>query len=173
MPTWPGLFDFWLGTPAPDAALLAAPPASCPYRFETMSGGEVVRSFSRPALHRPMFADELAFGNFLLFARHYLGRNDFPLLDDFTPVPQPWTDAAQSAGEALSYAHRWRQGDILMLDNTRFMHGRRAIEDAHARNIVTYFGYLAAAPRNPEEPHDPVWRQRDFIPPRNPAMLKP
>lgn len=172
MPTWPGLFEFWLGTATPDAALLAAPLPACPYRFETLRNGQIVRSFSRPGLHRPMFADGPAFGNFLLFARYYLGRDDFPLLDDFTPVPQAWTDAAQAAGEALSYAHSWRKGDILMLDNTRFMHGRRAISDARARNIATFFGYLADAPRNPEEPRAPVWRQRDFMPPRNPAVLR-
>lgn len=172
MPTWPGLFDFWLGTPTPDRALLAAPPPTCPYRFETLRNGQIVRSFSRPALHRPMFGERLAFGNFLLFARYYLGREDFPLLEDLTPVPTAWTDAAQTAGEALSYAHSWRTGDILMLDNTRFMHGRRAIADANARHIATFFGYLADAPSNPEEPIDPVWRKHDFMPPRNPAMLK-
>ena len=112
-----------------------------------------------------------AFGNFLLFARYHVGRRDFPLLEDFTPVPDAWTEAAQAAGEALTYAHSWLQGDILMLDNTRFMHGRRAIADARERHIVTYFGYLADAPRNPEEPPDPIWRRHDFTPPRNPAMV--
>lgn len=170
MPTWPELFAFWLGTPSPSAALLANPPETCPYRFLTLGNGQVMRGFTRPALHRPMFADRLAFGNFLLFARYHVGRRDFPLFADFSPVPDAWAEAAQRAGEAHSYAHDWQQGDILMLDNTRFMHGRRAIADAHARNIVTYFGYLAAAPPNPEEPRNPIWRQRDFTPPRNPAM---
>lgn len=171
MPTWPELFAFWLGTPDPDAALLANPPPMCPYRFLTLASGQVVRSFSRPALHRPMFSDGLAFGNFLLFARYHAGRRDFPLLDNLTTVPDAWTEAARDCGERLSYPHAWRQGDILMLDNTRFMHGRRPIRDARERSIVTYFGYLADAPHNPEEPEDPVWRQRDFTPPRNPALV--
>lgn len=171
MPTWPGLFEFWLGTPDPDAAQLAEPPPSCPYSFVTLRTGQIVRCFSRPALHRPMFSDQPAFGNFLLFARYHGGRRDFPLLDDFTLVPDAWTEAAQARGESLTYAHRWQRGDILMLDNTRFMHGRRAIADARERNIATYFGYLADAPRNAEEPSDPVWRRRDFAPPRNPAMV--
>lgn len=171
MPTWPGLFEFWLGTPNPEAAQLAEPPPSCPYSFLTLPSGQIVRCFSRPALHRPMFSDQRAFGNFLLFARYHAGRRDFPLLDDFTPVPDAWTEAAQACGESLAYAHRWQRGDILILDNTRFMHGRRAISDARERSIATYFGYLADAPPNPEEPSDPVWRRRDFAPPRNPATV--
>ncbi len=165
MPTWPGLFEFWLGTANPTAALLAAPPPTCPYRFLTTPGGQVARSFSRPALHRPMFADGPAFGNFLLFARFHAGRQDFPLLDDFTQVPDDWAEAARATGEDLTYSHRWQQGDILMLDNTRFMHGRRSVAHAHERKIVTYFGYLAGAPRSSEEPAKPIWRERDFRPP--------
>jgi alpha-ketoglutarate-dependent taurine dioxygenase len=172
MPTWPGLFEFWLGTPAPTPRQLATPPRTCPYRFVALADGTVMRSFSRPALHRPMFTERPAFGNFLLFARYHVGRSDFPLLDDLTEVPQAWTDAVQAAAEPLTYAHAWRQGDILMLDNTRFMHGRRAIGDARARRIVTYFGYLAGAPRDPEEPLEPIWRRQDFTPPRNPAMIR-
>lgn len=172
MPTWPGLFDFWLGTAQPDARLLAEPPASCPYNFVALPNGAIMRSFSRPALHQPMFTAEPAFGNFLLFARYHARRRDFPLLDDLTPVPDAWMEAVRAAAEPLTYAHGWRQGDILILDNTRFMHGRRAIADPGSRRIVTYFGYLADAPLNPEEPVDPVWRRRDFVPPRNPAMAQ-
>ena len=43
---------------------------------------ELVRFFSRPALHRPMFIDAPAFGNFLLFRAVHHNRLDYPLLDD-------------------------------------------------------------------------------------------
>ena len=62
MGTWPGLLDYWLGTPEPNDALLAAPPPGCPYRFARRPDGRIVRHFSRPALHRPMFCDGPAFG---------------------------------------------------------------------------------------------------------------
>jgi hypothetical protein len=52
-----------------------------------------------------------------------------------------------------------------MLDNTRFMHGRTAIEDPGERLIMTFFGYLDFAIPDPEEPPDPIWRRRDFCPP--------
>ena len=76
--TWPGLLQFWLGTATPDDALLAAPPQSCPYKFRRING-RIMRAFSRPALYRPMFSEDLAFGNFLLFARYMNGRRDFPV----------------------------------------------------------------------------------------------
>jgi hypothetical protein len=170
MGTWPGLLEYWLGTSEPDDALLAAPPRDCPYVFGRRPDGRIVRHFSRPALHRPMFRDEPAFGNFLLFARYNNGRRDFPLLDDLRPVPGAWVEAAKLAGDALTRAVAWEQGDVLMLDNTRFMHGRRAIHDQAKRRIATYFGYLDFALPDPEEPPDPVWRREDFEPPRPPGF---
>ena len=167
-PTWPGLLAYWLGTAEPDDALLAAPPAQCPYQFRRMRDGRIVRLFSRPALHRPMFADDLAFGNFLLFARFNNGRHDFPLLDDLTPVPEAWLQAIRATGDALSLAVPWQRGDLLILDNTRFMHGRTAVEDPAERRIATWFGYVDFARPDPEEPADPIWRRIDFAPPAPP-----
>lgn len=161
---WPALLEFWLGTREPTEAVLAAPPAWCPYRFGRMEG-EIVRYFTRPALHRPMFIDAPAFGNFLLFARFNNRNPAFPLLDDGQPVPEGWLQAIKATGDRLSAAIAWQPGDVLMLDNTRFMHGRRAILDSAERLIATFFGYLADAPLNPEEPPAPLWRQADFYPP--------
>lgn len=165
MPTWPELLEFWLGTSQPDDAALANPPPFCPYSFRRVSDDRIAREFSRPALHRPMFADGPAFGNFLLFARFYNGRGDFPLLDDYSPVPEEWLQAIQAEAERQSYPLAWQAGDVLVLDNTRFMHGRRPIADPAERHIVTYFGYLSFAEPDPEEPRPALWRQRDFAPP--------
>ena len=161
---WPGLLHYWLGTATPDDALLANPPATCPYRFGRVDG-EIVRYFTRPALHRPMFVGAPAFGNFLLFARFNNNRPDHPVLDDGQPVPEAWLQAIRATGDRLSAAVEWRAGDVLMLDNSRFMHGRTAIMDAGARQIATFFGYLADAVPDPEEPTDAPWRKADFTPP--------
>ncbi|MBA3675841.1 MAG: TauD/TfdA family dioxygenase [Sphingosinicella sp.] len=163
-PTWPGLLEFWLGNPEPTDEQLAHPPDWCPYQFRRVEG-EVVRFFSRPALHRPMFIDEPAFGNFLLFARFNHNRQGYPLLDNGQPVPDPWLHAIRDTGERLSAGVAWRSGDVLMLDNSRFMHGRTAIEDPGERLIMTFFGYLNFAIPDPEEPQNAIWRQRDFCPP--------
>lgn len=169
MGVWPELLRFWLGTDMPSDALLANPPRPCPYRFFRMPDGRIAREFSRPALHRPMFAPGLAFGNFLLFARFNNGRGNFPLLDDLTPVPEDWLQAIYAAGEALTAEVRWQAGDLLVLDNTRFLHGRRAILNAAERRIATFFGYLRFAVPDPEEMRHAPWRQEDFRPPLPPV----
>jgi alpha-ketoglutarate-dependent taurine dioxygenase len=168
--TSPQQLQYWLGTAKPDEALLRTPPATSPYHFERLRDGQIIRHFSRPALHKPMFADSPAFGNFLLFARFTNGRDDFPLLDDWSRVPEPWFQAIHAAGEAVQCAVTWAAGDVLMLDNTRFMHGRTAIHDAAERRIATFFGYLRFAVPDPEEPAEPVWRREDFVPPLPPAL---
>ena len=166
-PTWPGLLEFWLGAETPTDAQLLSPPENCPYIFRKLNG-EIVRIFTRPALHRPMFSYQPAFGNFLLFARFNNRRPDFPLLDDGRPVPEAWLQAIRAAADQVGVAIDWQQGDVLMLDNTRFMHGRTAILDTAERLIATFFGYVAFAERDPEEPPQPLWRQRDFTPPLPP-----
>jgi hypothetical protein len=137
----------------PSDEQLANPPASCPYQFRRY-GDEVVRFFTRPALHRPMFIDAPAFGNFLLFARFNNKRPDHPLLDDGRQVPEAWLQAIKAIGDRLMVEVAWKAGDVLMLDNTRFMHGRTAILDSAERLIATFFGYLSFAVPDPEEPAD-------------------
>ena len=167
-PTWPSLLAYWLGTPTPGEADLARPPAGCPYSFHRLPTGEIVRVFSRPALHRPMFTDRPAFGNFLLFARFNNGVPDHPVLDDGHPVPEAWLQAIKATGDALAVEAGWQPGDVLMLDNTRFMHGRTAIREPGERLIATYFGYLRFAIPDPEEPAGAIWRREDFSPPLPP-----
>lgn len=163
-PALPEELAYWLGTPDPDAALLAAPPPGCPYRFVS-NGERIWRFFTRPALHKPMFAERPAFGNFLLFARYHRGENRFPTLADGTIVPDDWVAAAKAAGDRVSAAIAWQQGDLLMLDNSRFMHGRNAIRDKAERRIASHFGYLDFAVPDVEEVHDAPWRRPGFRPP--------
>jgi hypothetical protein len=167
-PTWPSLLEYWLGTATPTDRQLASPPPGCPYEFRRYPESGVVRFFSRPALHRPMFIDAPAFGNFLLFARFNHGRPDHPVLDDGSIVSEAWLQAIKATGDRLSVAIDWQPGDVLMLDNTRFMHGRTAIIDPGERVIQTYFGYLGFAIPDPEEPADAIWRRQDFVPPLRP-----
>lgn len=173
-PVWPELLRYWLGTPNPSDAQLGAPPAACPYSFHRLPDGRIVRVFTRPALHKPMFIDAPAFGNFLLFARFNNGRPDHPVLDDGHPVPEAWLQAIKATGDRLAVPVGWQQGDVLMLDNTRFMHGRTAIIDPGERLIATFFGYLDFAIPDPEEPANAIWRQQDFeppLPPDHPRVL--
>ena len=162
--TWPSLLNYWLGTATPSEAQLANPPPGCPYEFRRFPQG-IARIFSRPALHKPMFVDAPAFGNFLLFARA-LGHPESVVLDDGLPMPEHWMQVIAATAERLTVPIDWRSGDLLMLDNTRFMHGRTEIAEPAERLIVTYFGYLSFAIPDPEEPPNAIWRRENFEPPR-------
>lgn len=167
-PALPEVLEFWLGTPTPTAEQLASPPPQCPYSFTDL-GDRVMRSFTRPFLHKPMFHDDPAFGNFLLFARLALRVSHFPVLDDGSQVPDHWVEAVMRAAAPITYALKWRRGDILIVDNSRFMHGRNPIFAAGERKIASYFGYLGFAPPNPYDPPNPPWRHGAFRPPARPA----
>lgn len=166
-PTWPELLKFWLGDSHPGDELLANPPSSCPYAFERRREG-VICSFSRPALNRPMFADQPAFANFVLFSRFTRNRRNYPLLDDERPIPEAWLQAIKRAADGISADIGWERGDVLMIDNTRFMHGRTAIHAASERRIASFFGYLGFAIPGSEEPLEAPWRQANFMPPPGP-----
>jgi alpha-ketoglutarate-dependent taurine dioxygenase len=164
LPAPPEVLAYWLGTATPTDDDLSNPPLGCPFTFER-NGGRVVRIFTRPLLHRPMFTDEPAFGNFLLFARYLRGIRTFPLLDDGQVVPDEWIEAVKAASDPITVPVDWRKQDLLMLDNSRFMHGRTAVDATDDRVIATYFGYLKNAAPQPEEPADPAWRRPGFRPP--------
>ena len=43
--------------------------------------------------------------------------------------------------DAISYAHRWQKNDLLVLDNTRYMHGRNMTEKDCERVLLSRFGW--------------------------------
>jgi alpha-ketoglutarate-dependent taurine dioxygenase len=158
--------EYWLGTATPDDAVLQDPPDDCPYSF-IRADGNVVRTFSRPALHTPMFSSQLAFGNFLLFARYLLGIKSFPVFENREIVPDSLIAEIKRISDAAAVPIRWQKGDLLMLDNTRFMHGRNAVISTDERRIAAYFGYLKFAIPSAEEPANARWRRPDFRPPEH------
>lgn len=160
----PEALRFWLGTDKPTDDQMSHPPEHCPFTFER-HGGNIMRCFTRPLLHRTRFQGDPAFGNFLLFARYLRGVKAFPLLDDMSPVPEEWVETVKQVSDQLTAAVDWRPRDLLMLDNSRFMHGRREVVTNDKRLIATYFGYLRDVAPDPEEPADPLWRKPGFVPP--------
>lgn len=154
---------FWLGSAEPDDAALANPPAHCPYSFER-ANGKIHRIFVMPALHKPMFTDELAFGNFLFFARYFNRLRIFPTFENGDLVPDDLLDQIKAVADQLETPVPWRAGDVVIVDNTRFMHGRRPITDVSERRIATFFGYVRFAEIAAREKQFP-WRSASFRPP--------
>ena len=154
-----GAFTEWLGIPPPHDDTLARLSLSSPFEFRRM-GQRIFRSFTMPFLHRPLFTDQPAFGNFLLFARQMLGTRQFPLFEDGSQIPDDVCHEIARVSQGLTYAHRWQTGDILMLDNSRFMHGRNPVDDPDHRRIWTQFGYAAFL--DPDDPRaGQPWRHTD------------
>lgn len=156
---------YWLGKAAPTPDDLRSLPADCPFEFRFDPSGRLLQSFSRPALYKPMFRDELAFGNYLIFGRYLLGARLFPTFENGEIVPDELVAAVKLLSDDLTTDIAWTEGDIAVVDNTRFMHGRRAITDVNERRIATVFGYLKFAIPDPEEGRDPPWRKPGFRPP--------
>ena len=105
-----------------------------------------------------MFSEQLAYGNFLVFARRRLGVRYFPTYQDGSEVEDQLVDQIEALSNSLSFAHRWRKGDMLMLDNTRFMHGRNPIGDPQHRRIYTQFGYCSFVPPDYLNLAQQTWR---------------
>jgi alpha-ketoglutarate-dependent taurine dioxygenase len=151
------ILEFWFGTARPDNSRLEDPPADCPFRFVSQDGA-VYRMFTTPALQKPMFDERLAWGNFLFFSRYAKGRRNFPVFGNGEIVADELVAAVKQVADRLEQPVQWREGDLLMLDNTRFLHGRRAIDTTDDRLIMSYFGYLDFAEPDPEEPPNAKWR---------------
>lgn len=67
-------------------------------------------------------------------------------LGDGTAFPEPLLHTIAAEAEAITYELAWQHGDILVLDNTRYLNGRRAITDTGQR-ILTRVGHLRPAGR--------------------------
>lgn len=149
---------YWFGTHRPTKDMLSAPASNCPFSFRLLNG-RLVRYFTAPFFHKTMFSEDSAFGSFLLFARYYLNNNQIPLFDDGSIVPDELLDVIKKVGDRLTVAISWEENDLIMLDNSRFMHGRNKIVDSNGRLIYSHFGYLKFAKPSAEEPPNAPWRE--------------
>jgi alpha-ketoglutarate-dependent taurine dioxygenase len=148
---------FWLRHDRPDGELLRNPPDDCPYSFEIIDQ-KPYQTFLRPVLHRTMFSDELTFSNFLLFSRKYLKNKAFPVFEDGSEIPDEFIAELDEIGTRLQQPIPWQENDVVMLDNTRFMHARDKLPSPSLRFILTYFGYLRFAVPSVDEGANPRWR---------------
>lgn len=76
-----------------------------------------------------------------------LPRNACPLvvrLEDGSEIPAPLVEEIEQAANEISVKHAWRKRDVLLVDNTRILHGRKKCSDA-GRNIYVRMGEPAFA----------------------------
>ena len=87
--------------------------------------------FVTSAITRTRFGSDLAFCNSLL-------DTVAPLFEDGTPIPRSTLHDVISITEQLSVPIQWQAGDVLMVDNSRFMHGRRDFSDQSRKILVRF-----------------------------------
>lgn len=78
---------------------------------------------------------DLCFANHLLVGA-YEPQIEALTMADRTSVPLGYIEEIKGVGAQLTFELQWQSGDLLMLDNRRFMHGRRAFEANATRDIV-------------------------------------
>lgn len=128
----------------------------------SVKNGSLVRTYFRPMLHKPMFSNEWAYGSFLVFARRNLYTRHFPTYADGSEVPDKIVEQIESITNSLARGHSWQTNDLLMLDNTRFIHGRNPIGDPYTRRIYTQFGYSSFVPNDYPGLAHQKWRQPEL-----------
>jgi len=149
----------WLKIEDASQAALDKAGDSKPFRFSINSNGHYIRTFTVPGLHKPMFSDEPAFGNHILFSRFMHKIRNFPLFEDMSEIPEELCQELNELAHKVCYTHQWKKGDLVMVDNTRFMHGRPEYVEDGKRVIMSQFGYLRNAPVSAEELESQPWRQ--------------
>jgi alpha-ketoglutarate-dependent taurine dioxygenase len=113
-------------------------------RFE---GDLLHGTFRTPCVIPTRWSGQSAFCNSLLL-HHFRAPNEFyerELIEvsqpDGSPVPADLLAAARETAQRLTVDVSWDTGDILIVDNSRFMHGRTAFSDT-GRSILIRMGHV-------------------------------
>lgn len=109
----------------------------------TQDGNALAFTYLTPAVQKTKFGGAPTFANFLLFSQTSAacGHPEAPRVmamlrfEDDQPVPPALVAEIQAIAEPLTYEIRWQAGDMVMIDNTRMMHGRRGFEANSARTV--------------------------------------
>jgi alpha-ketoglutarate-dependent taurine dioxygenase len=96
--------------------------------------GIVSLTILRYAVHQTRMAGNLCCAN------HLLARGEPQIkslsMADGSPLPSAALAELQSAADKLTFDVNWNAGDLAMIDNMRFMHGRRAYDPGVKRDII-------------------------------------
>mgnify|MGYP006177132157 CR=1 FL=1 len=91
---------------------------------------------SRYAVHKDKFSKQLCFSNHLLIK---LSSEDQivtrTLLND-RKIPDEIISEIKTISNSLTFDYNWQKNDLVMINNKRFMHGRRSYEKEDPRDIV-------------------------------------
>ena len=84
-------------------------------------------SYICPAIHRSKYGNHQVFINSLLPTKNISPKS--VCFDDGSEITDDIISELSEIADKITVDIRWQKGDILMVDNTRVMHGRRAFSD--------------------------------------------
>lgn len=89
----------------------------------------------RPAVFSYRDGQEVFINNMLPLLAGVMGETKSSVqFEDDSEIPAAVHAEVKAVSDQLTLPIQWQQGDVLMIDNTRFLHGRRAYSDSQ-RNI--------------------------------------
>ena len=97
--------------------------------IEPQADGGVRYILQIPAIREDNLSSKLAFANTILGPSFNYEKPEFTLADG-SSVDNALIDELTQICEAYTQEITWQNGDVLILDNKRIMHGRRQIEVA-------------------------------------------
>ena len=147
----------WLGKANPSEEELQTLAANTPYQF-FMQNQKIYYYFLAPVFEQPLTGGREAFSNFLLFTRDMHKTKTFPTFSDGEEISDDLCDEIREIAKGCTTEVRWQRHDIVILDNSRFMHGRNEVLIASERQIWTRFGYAAFANENGVAKNLKAWR---------------
>ncbi|PTL76231.1 TauD/TfdA family dioxygenase [Vitiosangium sp. GDMCC 1.1324] len=120
--------------------LLALVRNSTQTRIEPEADGAIHYAFQVPAVHGTLFSEQKSFANSILGPSFNYERPRITFADG-SSIPDEVQEEIRVTTETLTEDIGWQDGDVVLIDNTRVMHGRRAIQDPH-RTIYNALSYL-------------------------------
>ena len=109
-------------------------------KLELKDDGSVDSEYVVKAVSKTKFGGERAFANTVIGAFRNAYRGTELVFEDDSAIPIEVLEEAEAVGEKHAEDIFWQAGDVAMIDNSWFMHGRRKFEDEQ-RMLVTVLTY--------------------------------
>jgi hypothetical protein len=118
--------------------------------YKLGKGDRLFLEYFAPAVRKAKYNSRDAFANAVL---HWGldGLYDFVSFDDSTAIPKSLISEVQDLADKITASIEWRTGDLVMIDNTRIMHGRRPFTNTQRKLHVRMGKSLDLPPAAPPE----------------------
>ena len=104
--------------------------------YINFSSREVIFKFKRYAINKSNYTDELAFANHLQIILNRDPQVVKITMENGKKVPTKIMKKIKKISNDLTVNLEWKNQDLCMIDNKRFMHGRRKINTKEKRDIM-------------------------------------